>query len=164
MFTPPGIRAATLESKVVEDAGCVPHLRRIRPILMLTRIATIAAVSGLAAGLLPLLQAGKILREQSAAGISLAYLVGGVTNSAIWTTYSFSVRNLALILPNMVTLTTMVALLSVTLAYRRRETSRFSPHRLKVTRPALSSSGVSTADAGSFRPGDADTLILAPLA
>ena len=150
---------------LVEDAGCVAHLGCVRPgVLMLTRIATIAAASGLAAGLLPLVQASKIVRTRNAAGISLVYLAGGVLNSTVWTTYSFCVRNLTLIVPNVVTLATMSALLAIAIACRfgeraaGRKRSAGVPSELPMRKPRSSPTG-----ARSVAIDEADTLVLARL-
>jgi uncharacterized protein with PQ loop repeat len=90
----------------------------VRSRSMLTVVAAIATVSGLAASLLPLLQISKMIRERSGGGLSIPYLVGGSLNGVVWLTYSFMLGNLALILPNVVGFSMGGVLLATALVLR----------------------------------------------
>ena len=90
---------------------------------VLSVLSVVATISGLVAGCLPSLQVLKMWRERSAEGVSLAWLAGALTNSAIWNSYSLMLGNLALILPNAVSLLMNLSLTTSVLVLRRGRTA-----------------------------------------
>jgi uncharacterized protein with PQ loop repeat len=87
---------------------------------VLAVLSVVATVSGLTAGCLPSLQVAKMWRERSAEGMSLPWLLGALTNSAIWNCYSILLGNMALILPNALNLAMNVSLTTSVLVLRHR--------------------------------------------
>src|SRR3954447_5983017 len=87
---------------------------------VLAVLSVVATVSGLTAGCLPSLQVVKMWRERSAEGMSLPWLLGALTNSAIWNCYSILLGNMALILPNALNLAMNVSLTTSVLVLRHR--------------------------------------------
>ena len=92
---------------------------------MLTLIAAIATLSGLVAAMLPAIQITKMLRSRCSNGISIAYIAGGLANNVIWTVYGFAIPNLALIIPDVLTVAMNLTMLTVAIRYRpARRSSR----------------------------------------
>ena len=87
---------------------------------MLTLIAATATLSGLVAAMLPAIQIAKMLRSRCSSGISIAYIAGGLANNAIWTVYGFALPNLALIVPDVLTVAMNLTMLTVAIRYRPR--------------------------------------------
>jgi uncharacterized protein with PQ loop repeat len=87
---------------------------------MLTLIAATATLSGLVAATLPAIQITKMLRSRSSGGISIAYIAGGLANNVIWTVYGFALPNLALIVPDVLTVAMNLTMLTVAIRYRPR--------------------------------------------
>ena len=87
---------------------------------MLTFIAATATFSGLAAAMLPAIQIAKMLRSRCSSGISIAYIAGGLANNVVWTVYGFALPNLALIVPDVLTVAMNLTMLTVAIRYRPR--------------------------------------------
>jgi hypothetical protein len=94
---------------------------------MLTLIAAIATLSGLVAAMLPAIQITKMLRSRSSSGISVAYIAGGLANNVIWTVYGFAIPNLALIIPDVLTVAMNLTMLTVAIRYRPRAAAAPKP-------------------------------------
>jgi uncharacterized protein with PQ loop repeat len=89
---------------------------------MLTLIASVATVSGLAASLLPTIQIGKMWRARTSAGISLPYLSGGLANNVVWVVYSAATWNVPLVCSTSVGLVMNVTMLTTAVRLRPRAT------------------------------------------
>ena len=85
---------------------------------MLQLLAPVATVSALTAGSLPAIQIARLWRDRSSAGISLVWVLGALTNSAVWTTYALTLGSLPLILPNVLGLLMNLSMTTVVLAVR----------------------------------------------
>ena len=85
---------------------------------MLTLIAATATLSGLVAAMLPAIQIAKMLRSRCSSGISIAYIAGGLANNVVWTVYGFALPNLALIIPDVLTVVMNLTMLTVAIRYR----------------------------------------------
>jgi uncharacterized protein with PQ loop repeat len=83
-------------------------------------LAALAAVSGVVSSLAPLIQIGAMIRARSSKGISLPYLAIGVSNTGVWTAYSFALHNRSMVVSNTLGLAMGVLLFAVTTALRRR--------------------------------------------
>jgi uncharacterized protein with PQ loop repeat len=86
---------------------------------VLSVLAVIATCSGLVAACLPSLQVAKMWRERSAEGVSLPWLLGALTNCAIWNLYAFALGNMALMIANGVSLLMNVTLTTSVIVLRR---------------------------------------------
>lgn len=67
---------------------------------MLTLIAYIATVTGLCSSAMPVFQLRKMVRNRSAAGISVVWLSASLTNGLIWLSYGLLLHNAAIALSN----------------------------------------------------------------
>jgi uncharacterized protein with PQ loop repeat len=137
---------------------------------VLAMLSVVATVSGLTAGCLPSLQVAKMWRERSASGMSLPWLLGALTNSAIWNCYSILLGNMALILPNGLNLAMNISLTTSVLVLRRRARGA-APAPVPVARvakavvadPELAAEFAAlVAEHRERRLSEADTLVLAP--
>ncbi len=84
-------------------------------------LALAAGSFGIAMGLSPLLQLRRVRRRRSSADVSLAYLAVLLVGFALWLSYGIALGNAALIVSNVVALTTNV--LTIAAVVRFRETN-----------------------------------------
>jgi uncharacterized protein with PQ loop repeat len=80
--------------------------------------AAAAASWGVAMALAPLLQIHRIRRSRSSANVSLAYQQVLFVGFLLWLSYGVAAGNLALIIPNTVSLVVCGTNIAVTLRYR----------------------------------------------
>lgn len=85
---------------------------------MVNYFAAAAASWGVAMALAPLLQVHKIRRSRSSANVSLGYQQVLFVGFLLWLAYGIAAGNLALIIPNTVSLLVCGASIAVTLRYR----------------------------------------------
>ena len=85
---------------------------------MVTFFAAAAATWGVAMALAPLLQIQKIRRSRSSANVSIAYQQVLLVGFALWLAYGIADRNLALVVPNIVSAVVCLASIVVSLRYR----------------------------------------------
>ena len=87
--------------------------------ITLSTLAATATVTGLLNAFLPLVQITKMIRERSAGGLSIPYLMGGLANNAIWNLYALALGNWSLILPMSVGFVMGSSLLTVAIRFQR---------------------------------------------
>lgn len=85
---------------------------------MVNFFAATAASWGVAMALAPLLQIHKIRRSRSSANVSLGYQHVLFVGFLLWLSYGIAAGNLALIIPNTVSLLVCGTNIAVTLRYR----------------------------------------------
>jgi MtN3 and saliva related transmembrane protein len=66
-----------------------------------------------------MLQIRRILRERSSRDLSLGYFAILLFGFVLWVAYGLTARNLALVIPNAVSLLVGIALVAVTVRFRR---------------------------------------------
>jgi MtN3 and saliva related transmembrane protein len=81
-------------------------------------LALAAGSFGIAMGLSPLLQLRRVRRRRSSADVSLAYLAVLLVGFALWLSYGIALGNAALIVSNVVALTTNVLTIAAVLRFR----------------------------------------------
>jgi MtN3 and saliva related transmembrane protein len=81
-------------------------------------LALVAGSFGIAMGLSPLLQLRRVRRRRSSADVSLAYLAVLLVGFALWLSYGIALGNAALIVSNVVALTTNVLTIAAVLRFR----------------------------------------------
>jgi uncharacterized protein with PQ loop repeat len=84
-----------------------------------TELAVAASAWGVLMGIAPVLQIRRILRERSSRDLSLGYFAVLLFGFVLWVAYGLTARNLALVIPNAVSLLVGVALVAVTVRFRR---------------------------------------------
>ncbi len=85
-----------------------------------TILALAAATWGVIMALSPLLQMRAMVRHRSSREVSIAYLAVLVVGFALWIAYGLALRNLALIVPNLIALGVGASTIGVAVWYRRR--------------------------------------------
>jgi len=86
---------------------------------VVTALAFAAAGWGIAMAVSPVLQIRKIVQHRSSHGISLGYMTVLFIGFLLWLAYGISLRNWALILPNVVAAIVISATIAVVVRYRR---------------------------------------------
>ncbi len=81
-------------------------------------LALAAGSFGIAMGLSPLLQLRRVHRRRSSADVSLAYLAVLLVGFALWLAYGIALGNAALIVSNVVALTTNVLTIAAVVRFR----------------------------------------------
>lgn len=81
-------------------------------------LALAAGSFGIAMGLSPLLQLRRVRRRRSSADVSLAYLAVLLVGFALWLSYGIALGNAALIVSNVVALTTNVLTIAAVVRFR----------------------------------------------
>jgi MtN3 and saliva related transmembrane protein len=81
-------------------------------------LALAAGSFGIAMGLSPLLQLRRVRRRRSSADVSLAYLAVLLVGFALWLSYGIALGNAALIVSNVVALTTNMLTIAAVLRFR----------------------------------------------
>ncbi|MGV8847490.1 SemiSWEET family sugar transporter [Tessaracoccus sp.] len=87
-----------------------------------TALALTASSFGVVMGASPVLQIRKMLTERSSRDVSLGYFTIIALGSILWSAYALSIPNVALLIPNIVGLTS--ALSTLVVAYRLRSQER----------------------------------------
>ena len=90
----------------------------------MSSILAVAAGSwGVVMALSPLLQIRTIVRNRSSADVSLGYLGVLLAGFVLWCSYGLTISNLALVIPNTVSIVATLATIAVVLHYRPRATA-----------------------------------------
>jgi uncharacterized protein with PQ loop repeat len=84
-------------------------------------LAVLAGGFGVVMGASPLLQALHSHRRESASDVSLAFLVVLMCGSTLWLLYGIALGNTAIIVANVVGVSSSATTLAVTLRWRRHE-------------------------------------------
>jgi MtN3 and saliva related transmembrane protein len=84
-----------------------------------TELAVAASAWGVLMGIAPVLQIRRILRERSSRDLSLGYFAILLFGFVLWVAYGLTARNLALVIPNAVSLLVGIALVAVAVRFRR---------------------------------------------
>jgi MtN3 and saliva related transmembrane protein len=92
-----------------------------------TLLAVVAASWGVVMGAAPVLQVRRILATGSSRDVSLSFLAVYVLGFGFWLAYGASLGNVAIVVPNVVSLVVGATTLAIAVRYRRRTTSSPSP-------------------------------------
>ncbi len=85
---------------------------------MLNALAVAAALWGVLMGISPLLQIRRMVQRRSSSDVSIGYLSVLVVGFVLWAAYGASIGNLALVIPNAVSLAVGIATIVVVRHYR----------------------------------------------
>jgi MtN3 and saliva related transmembrane protein len=86
---------------------------------MATFLAAAASTWGVLMGIAPVLQIRRMLRERSSRDLSLGYFAILLVGFLLWVAYGVASGNLALVIPNSVSLLVGIVLFAVALRLRR---------------------------------------------
>lgn len=81
-------------------------------------LAVAAAVWGVLMGISPLLQIRRVMERRSSADVSVGYLSVLAVGFVLWAAYGASIANVAIVIPNCVSLVVGVATILVVRRYR----------------------------------------------
>jgi MtN3 and saliva related transmembrane protein len=98
--------------------------RAVNSVSASSALGLLAAGGGLVVAMAPLLQLRRIVRRRSSADVSAALFAIICINNACWVAYGIAADVPALVLPNSASCVTTLAVLLVTLAFRREGGSR----------------------------------------
>ena len=92
--------------------------------MVVTGLAVAAAAWGVLMGVSPVLQIRRMLRQRSSRDVSVGYFSILLVGFLLWIGYGIASRNLALIVPNTVSLLIGVSTIAIALRLRRQVSGR----------------------------------------
>ena len=96
---------------------------------MLNALAVAAAAWGVLMGISPLLQIRRMVERRSSADVSIGYLSVLIVGFVLWAAYGASIANLALVIPNTVSLVVGIATILVVRRYRHGPAEAAAAHQ-----------------------------------